>query len=269
MSAPSSDNKKDDEVLKGDDQQKLFAESRAERKRDREQSRRNQINEQYDALQELLFTIDPYLKLDCLERLNIRHPLSIAHGGAVANKTNHQLLSRVELVNTAVATLTRVHQENEFHKSLVRQFLVMRGNSGISTLQQASIAPALAGALANPQAALMMGMLLQQQQQAAGIPQSPGMGAPPPSPAVAKDATEAKETDEEETTKKPAAATTTKKPAATPKKAPTPSSKNKAKPTTIGEAARANTLKVPPASNAEEENGPPTKRLKKRRGTTK
>jgi hypothetical protein len=78
-----------------------LAQSRSEKKRSREQQRRNQVNEGLDKLTDLIFFIDPDLKAAAKTR---------AVNNNKSNVKDNQLLSRVELVDTAVATLTRVHQ---------------------------------------------------------------------------------------------------------------------------------------------------------------
>ena len=52
---------KEDPKDKGDDGPKL-AQSRSEKKRDREQKRRNQLNDGLDKLTEVIFSVDPDLK---------------------------------------------------------------------------------------------------------------------------------------------------------------------------------------------------------------
>ena len=78
-----------------------LAESRSEKKRSREQQRRNQVNEGLDKLTDVIFVIDPDLKAAAKTR---------AVNNNKSDVRDNQLLSRVELVNSAVATLTRVHQ---------------------------------------------------------------------------------------------------------------------------------------------------------------
>jgi hypothetical protein len=85
-------------------------ESRSEKKRSREQQRRNQVNEGLDKLTELVFLVDPALKAAARARV------------AQSNKAStpdSQLLSRVELVNTACTTLARVHMENQANLALL------------------------------------------------------------------------------------------------------------------------------------------------------
>lgn len=94
-----------------------LARAKSEKKRNREQQRRNALNEGLDRLTELLFFVDPHLKTAAEERT------------AKNNKTsnNEQLLSRVELVNSAVSTLGRIHQENERNKQAAALIMSSRG----------------------------------------------------------------------------------------------------------------------------------------------
>jgi len=92
--------------------QKL-AESRSEKKRNREQKRRNEVNEGLDRLTKVLFIIDPDLKAAAQTRA------TKAQGASTANEA--QLLSRVELINCAAETLARIYQENEQYKILTSQ----------------------------------------------------------------------------------------------------------------------------------------------------
>eukprot|EP00544_Gedaniella_sp_CCMP2646_P009781 CAMPEP_0202494322 /NCGR_PEP_ID=MMETSP1361-20130828/11103_1 /ASSEMBLY_ACC=CAM_ASM_000849 /TAXON_ID=210615 /ORGANISM="Staurosira complex sp., Strain CCMP2646" /LENGTH=210 /DNA_ID=CAMNT_0049124759 /DNA_START=8 /DNA_END=640 /DNA_ORIENTATION=+ len=100
-----------------------LAQSRSEKKRSREQQRRNQVNEGLDKLTDLIFIIDPDLKAAAKTR---------AVNNNKSNVKDNQLLSRVELVDTAVATLTRVHQENEVNKMIVARLTA--GNPGMLAL---------------------------------------------------------------------------------------------------------------------------------------
>lgn len=116
--------------------------SRAERKRNREQKRRNEVNQGLEELTKLIFAIDPQLKAEAEERA--RKTQGAARAGAV---NESQLLSRVELVNGAVATLSRVHKENEMNKLIIDQ--LMRGGlagSAGSTLATRQMTAAAAAA---------------------------------------------------------------------------------------------------------------------------
>lgn len=119
-----SNNPKDDDEKKEEKQPPKNNEeksTRAERKRNREQKRRNEVNEGLDQLAKLVFMVDPQLKADAEDRARkTQSGVSIT----AAPKENH-LLSRVELVNSAVATLSRVHRENEMNKMIIQQ--LMRG----------------------------------------------------------------------------------------------------------------------------------------------
>jgi hypothetical protein len=94
----------------------LFEVSRSERKREREKKRRGDVNQGLDQLMTLVFTIDPELRAEAEER----HRKS--HSNRVATRVEPEaMLSRVELINAAVATLHRVHQENEERKMVISQ----------------------------------------------------------------------------------------------------------------------------------------------------
>lgn len=86
-------------------------ESHSEKNRKREQNRRNDVNKGFEKLTSLIFVIDPLLKEKAKERQE-------QQGAAVAGR---HLLSRVELVNIALATLTRLHEENEYLKKSMQQ----------------------------------------------------------------------------------------------------------------------------------------------------
>lgn len=87
--------------------------ARTERKRNREKQRRSDVNKGLDQLIYLVFAIDPQLKKEAEERAK-KNP----HGGRSLTADN-ALLSRVELLNCAVATLQHVHQENEERKMVI------------------------------------------------------------------------------------------------------------------------------------------------------
>jgi len=91
------------------------SESRSEKKRNREKKRRDDLNKGMEKLEELIFIIDPQLKAAAEERASKR-PVGIR-----TSKEDTQLLSRVELVNNAVAALARIHQENEIRKTILAQ----------------------------------------------------------------------------------------------------------------------------------------------------
>lgn len=108
-----------------------LAQSRSEKKRNREQQRRNQLNEGLDRLTEVIFIVDPDLKAAARARASNNNRSSVP---------DTQLLSRVELIDTAVATLHRVHQQNEM---LRRNLSVSMGHPGMGG------APALYQSLLN------------------------------------------------------------------------------------------------------------------------
>lgn len=104
-------------------------ESTSERKRKKEKERRNAMNEGFDQLSNLILCIDPQLKSTCTARARDTKP---------SNTGNAHLLSRVELVATAVATLAHVHHENEIHKSIIEQHVGQLASS-LSTATSANI----------------------------------------------------------------------------------------------------------------------------------
>lgn len=94
----------------------LLDASRSERKREREKKRRGDVNQGLDQLMTLVFTIDPELKAGAEER----HRKS--HSSKVSRRAEPEaILSRVELINAAVTTMHRVHQENEERKMIISQ----------------------------------------------------------------------------------------------------------------------------------------------------
>ena len=113
------------EVEEGETAASLAEESRAERKRHREKKRRNDVNKGLDQLMELVFIIDPQLKFEAEERARK------ASGGRTSN-TDAPLLSRVELINSAVVTLERVYRENEERKMVIGHLAggLLAGNGG-------------------------------------------------------------------------------------------------------------------------------------------
>lgn len=87
--------------------------SRSERKCLREKKRRNDVNRGLDQLLSLVFEIDPEIKLEAEERVKK------THGVLTKALRESPLLSRLELVNHAIATLERVHKENEERKRVI------------------------------------------------------------------------------------------------------------------------------------------------------
>lgn len=103
------DNSEEGKVVDGP----RLAKAKSERKRSKEQERRNALNEGLDRLTELVFLVDPQLKAMAETR------------AAKNNKTpsSEQLLSRVELMNSAVSTFARLHQENERNKAALAHIM--------------------------------------------------------------------------------------------------------------------------------------------------
>jgi hypothetical protein len=87
--------------------------SRSEKKREREKKRREDVNRGFDHLMSLIFMIDPELKAEAEDRQ--RKSL----GDLLKTKPEALLLSRIELINAAIATLQRVHDENEKRKMTI------------------------------------------------------------------------------------------------------------------------------------------------------
>ncbi len=75
----------------------------------------NQVNEGFDELVKLIFHIQPQLKIAAQAR-------AVGISDKTSSRDVTELLGRVELVNAAVATLTRIHQENEFHKNVISKY---------------------------------------------------------------------------------------------------------------------------------------------------
>ena len=122
--------------------------SRSEKKREREKKRRSDLNEGLDKLMTLVFTIDPQLKADLEERHKGSH-----HSRAMNREEPEIMLSRIELINAAIATLQRVHRENEENKMVIslltKGLRATDGGSG-GPLQPASFATAHPQQVARP-----------------------------------------------------------------------------------------------------------------------
>jgi hypothetical protein len=114
--------------------------SRSERKRDREKKRRSDVNSGLDRMMALIFVIDPQLKAEAEERAKK------VQGGRATSAEN-PILSRVELINSAVMTLERIHRENEERKMVIAHLArgLLAGNansSGAAAPESAQSAPA-------------------------------------------------------------------------------------------------------------------------------
>jgi len=122
----SADKEKSEAAGKNDAESSAYADSRSERKRNREQKRRDDVNKGLEQLTKMVFVIDPQLKAAAEDRAKK------SHGRTAVPES--QLLSRVELVTSAVATMGRVHQENEMRKVIIaqlsRDLAAARGGSG-------------------------------------------------------------------------------------------------------------------------------------------
>jgi hypothetical protein len=120
-------------------------EAKTKRKRSREKQRRGAVNRGLDALMELVFMIDPRVKLEAQER-------EARASGGRTNSYDAPILSRVELVNTVYETLVRVHRENEQRKLFIAQLLergLLVGGGGASAATGAA-APLPADAASFP-----------------------------------------------------------------------------------------------------------------------
>lgn len=98
--------------------------SRAEKKRDREKQRRKDLNGAYDRLSALLFKIDPKIREDADERSKIK---------TSGDGEDMLTFNRLELVNSAVDVLERIHRENEERKMVIIHLsrgLLAGSNSG-------------------------------------------------------------------------------------------------------------------------------------------
>lgn len=117
--------------------------ARQERKRNREQQRRNGINDGIDRLLELVFAIDPELKLEAQERAQMN-----SSRGRIPS-SEHCLLSRVEILNHGIMTLDRVHRENEEHKVILAHVMkgLTAGNGAAASLRPSLANPLIPNAL--------------------------------------------------------------------------------------------------------------------------
>lgn len=95
-----------------DNVQNIIDQTRMERKRQREKKRRTDVNKGLEQLMNVIFMIDPELKAEADERHKRSHR---------AQTEPESMISRVELINSAIATLLRIHQENEERKMVVSQ----------------------------------------------------------------------------------------------------------------------------------------------------
>jgi len=86
-----------------------FELTRSEKKRDREKKRRKDLNAGYDALMSLIFKIDPKIRQEAEERVKK------SKGGV----EELPVLNRLELIQSTVHVLERVHQENEERKLVI------------------------------------------------------------------------------------------------------------------------------------------------------
>lgn len=138
--------------------------SRSERKRHREKKRRSDVNKGFDDLMALLLEIDPEVRADAEERAS--------KGQCKRSLGAHEenVLSRVDLIATAVRVLRRVHGDNEKHKKMIEGFL--KNGKGDSMARASSLGAGGAAGLSelNALAGLDRASLLQ----GAGL----GLGGP-------------------------------------------------------------------------------------------
>ena len=112
--APSDHN---DDKEENFTEQEMTAMSRSERKRHREKKRRSDVNKGFDELMGLLLDIDPEVRAEAEERAS--------KGQCKRSLGAHEdnVLSRVDLIATAIKVLKRVNGENEKHKKMVEDLL--------------------------------------------------------------------------------------------------------------------------------------------------
>lgn len=127
--------RKHDAVEEDPTEQEVAAMSRSERKRHREKKRRSDVNKGFDELMALLLEIDPEVRADAEERAS--------KGQCKRSLGAHEdnVLSRVDLIATAVRVLRRVHTENVKHKKMIDEFL--KNKSGADALPRPSNASSL------------------------------------------------------------------------------------------------------------------------------
>lgn len=125
FAAAANDKKRKAEAITEDEptEQEVAAMSRSERKRHREKKRRSDVNKGFDELMSLLLEIDPEVRADAEERAS--------KGQCKRSLGAHEenVLSRVDLIATAVRVLRRVHTENEKHKKMIEEFLKNKGEA--------------------------------------------------------------------------------------------------------------------------------------------
>lgn len=114
---------------------------RAERKREREKKRRFDLNEAFDRLKELIFTINPEIRKEAEQRM-------------AASKTKNEeqgVFNRLELVLYAINTLEVVYEENEERKMVIQHMArgMLAGKRGAGLGPEA---PPVAQTLPNPAA---------------------------------------------------------------------------------------------------------------------
>eukprot|EP00543_Licmophora_paradoxa_P009170 CAMPEP_0202448492 /NCGR_PEP_ID=MMETSP1360-20130828/7304_1 /ASSEMBLY_ACC=CAM_ASM_000848 /TAXON_ID=515479 /ORGANISM="Licmophora paradoxa, Strain CCMP2313" /LENGTH=264 /DNA_ID=CAMNT_0049066091 /DNA_START=325 /DNA_END=1119 /DNA_ORIENTATION=+ len=94
---------------------------KAQRKRERERQRRNEVNQGFDDLLALLVSIDPAIRKEVSRREEAKH----FHEGKKGNPdTDTQLVNRVEVMAKTSEVLMRLHHENEERKALVEKLQV-------------------------------------------------------------------------------------------------------------------------------------------------
>lgn len=141
---------------------------RREEKRNREQQRRNALNDGLGVLLDLVFVIDPQLKVQVEQRartLPSRGGIRIPSSSTPSPE--HCLLSRVEILEHGISTLQRVHHENEERKlamcSMAQEIKSLKsGNGGGQIPSEARAAQASTlPPLSNPVASFLNGNVIQ------------------------------------------------------------------------------------------------------------
>jgi hypothetical protein len=114
---------------------------RAERKREREKKRRFDLNEAFDRLKELIFTINPEIRKEAEQRM----------AASKAKNEEQGVFNRLELVLYAINTLEVVYEENEERKMVIQHMArgMLAGKRGAGLGPEA---PPVAPTLPNPAA---------------------------------------------------------------------------------------------------------------------
>lgn len=101
-----------DDFEKQREEIRAYERSKVERKRNREKQRRTEVTSGLDALLELMYVVDPRVRVEVEER-------ATKVDGSRGSGSDASALSRVELIHLAISTLERIHQENEERKLVI------------------------------------------------------------------------------------------------------------------------------------------------------